>query len=106
MHWLLACGDLDMPIDNTPQLMVWGHMTLYSSAVLFLQAPVMAFFLRSSGTPFWRRKAVLLPASLGLLGGLAFWLVVGRGGVDTASDEVVHALALLAIACVLIALVS
>src|SRR5258708_15813870 len=77
MHWLLACGGLDTPIDNTPQLMVWGHVTLYSSAALFLQAPVMAFFLRGSGTPFWQRKSALIPAALGLLGGLALWGTTG-----------------------------
>jgi Flp pilus assembly protein protease CpaA len=106
MHWLLACGGLDTPIDNTPQLMVWGHVTLYSSAVLFLQAPVMAFFLRGSGMPAWQRKSALIPAALGLLGVLALWGITGFGAQQADLTTVTGRLAPLAIALLLLALVS
>jgi hypothetical protein len=106
VHWLLACGGLDTPIDTTPQLMVWGHVTLYSSAVLFLQAPVMAFFLRGSGTPVWQRKSALIPAALGLLGGLALWGTTGFDALHVDLTTVTGRLAPLAIVLLLLALVS
>lgn len=106
MHWLLACGGLDTPIDNTPQLMVWGHVTLDSSAALFLQAPVMAFFLRGSGMPAWQRKSALIPAALGLLGGLALWGISGFGALHADLTTVTGRLAPLAIVLLLLALVS
>jgi hypothetical protein len=106
MHWLLACGGLDTPIDNTPQLMVWGHVTLYSSAALFLQAPVMAFFLRGSGTPFWQRKSALIPAALGLLGGLALWGTTGFDALHADLTTETGKLVPLGIVLLLLALVS
>lgn len=75
MHWLLivACGGLNTAIDQ-PDIAIWSHMAAISGLVMVLQAPGTAFFLRGSGIPFWRRRAVLVPAALGLL---AIGFVVG-----------------------------
>ncbi len=101
--WLLACGPVNTAIDQ-PGITLWTHAALASGGVMLLQAPATAFFLRDSGTPCWRRRAVLLPAACGaLVIALMVW-VVNAAGADP--DSALDTLALLALVAVLGALLS
>lgn len=97
--WLLACGPINTAIDQ-PGIALWAHATLASGGVMLLQAPATAFFLRGSGTPFWRRRAVLLPAMGGALAiALMIWVV--RSSTDLGGDSTLGALTLLAVVAIL-----
>ncbi|HEU5439888.1 MAG TPA: hypothetical protein VFU88_11415 [Ktedonobacterales bacterium] len=104
MHWLLlvACGGVNTAIDQ-PDIAVWSHMTAISGLVMVLQAPGTAFLLRGSGVPCWRRRVVLVPATLGLL---AIGFVVGLVNLPGATPaDYVWLLSFGAICAVLAALV-
>lgn len=104
MHWLLivACGGVNTALDQ-PDIAVWSHMAAISGLVMVLQAPGTALFLRGSGVPFWRRRVVLVPATLGLL---AIGFVVGLVNLPGATPaDYVWLLSFGAICAVLAALV-
>lgn len=96
MLWLLACGPVETAID-APNLALWGHLALGSSVLMFLQAPVTAYFLRGGNAPLVRSKAVLVPAALGVLGGLLLWWTVSSGGPGVPDEMMGNRLALLAL---------
>lgn len=101
--WFLACGPINTAIDQ-PAIALWTHATLASGGVMLLQAPATAFFLRGSGTPFWRRRAVLAPAICGVLA-IAFMVwVVNASGAD--ADSALGGLTLLALVAILGTLLS
>ncbi|HEX6799024.1 MAG TPA: hypothetical protein VF116_15045 [Ktedonobacterales bacterium] len=101
--WFLACGPINTAIDQ-PAIALWTHATLASGGAMLLQAPATAFFLRGSGTPFWRRRAVLLPALCGVVViALMVW-VVNASGAD--ADSALGTLTLLALVAILGTLLS
>lgn len=101
--WFLACGPINTTIDQ-PAIALWTHASLASGGILLLQAPATAFFLHGSGTPFWRRRAVLLPAVCGALFiALMLWVVNATG---TDADSALGTLTLLALVAILGTLLS
>ena len=96
MFWLLACGPVNTAID-TPDIAVSSHVILGAGLLMVLQGPASAFFLRGSGTPFWRRKLVLVPLVLGLAALAALILIVNLSGPSLTSDPTASQLTLLSV---------